>query len=142
MPVRRGRDAERVPIFWGRISREINGRTVQQDAFSYVQRGLFEQLGLRQRSGASSVSTITRDRRNRRIIGNVRRTIGGKYVLISFGRRRTYRRRGRRISVEVFHRLPVPEYLPRTNVLAILRAGGRVVRFKYPRGEIVTISES
>ncbi|NJM57990.1 MAG: hypothetical protein HC857_11905 [Synechococcales cyanobacterium RU_4_20] len=136
---RRGKDAERVAIYWGVKDTKVNGKQTKLDLISYVQREVFVKLGVKPSKRDGAISKIGKNVKGTKIIKGARRSIGNKYVLVSFGDKKTYKRRGQTITVDRYFRVRVPDLASRSDIFAILKAAGKATKFKYPRGEVVIL---
>lgn len=142
MGVRRGKDAERVAIYWGKATVKVNGKATSINLVGYTQREIFTKLKVKPSKVDGSVSFVDKNSKGHRIIKGTKKSIGGKYVLVSFGTKKTYKRRGATISVEEYYRVRVPSRTSRAQIFNTLSAGGAVKKFKYPNGEVVVIANS
>lgn len=132
---RKGAAAQRIPVSWGNFERKVNGKIEKFEAISRVQRGLFEKLGLPRSTKKETVRTA-KDRRGRRILKAPGRSIGSKYVEVSFGEYTRTKRYGKDILREVWYRLRLPAAVSAASASILLRKAGKVKKMKWPNGRI------
>jgi hypothetical protein len=132
---RKGVDAERVPISWGKFKVKINGKQTTVDATSRIQRGLFTKLGLPQSTTKGSVKVV-KDKRGVRILKAPSQAIGSKVLKVSFNEYTTTKVQGKTVKREVWYNLRLPVYVSAASASILLRKAGKVKKIKWENGRV------
>jgi hypothetical protein len=126
--VRKGKDAERVSVSWGKVKIKVNKKPVTVDAVSRIQREVVTKLGLTLATSSGLVTTA-KSKSGHLIVKGSSTPIGNKYLMVSLGEYKTTKS-GRR---ELWIRVRVPSFLSAAATIAIFKKT-KVKKIKWPNG--------
>lgn len=139
---RSGAAAQRVTISWGKFDVSINGKVVNVDGVSRIQKGLYDKLGLKNAAAKTPRVRVVKDKKGRSRLQGVSRVIGSRFFLATLGEWTETKRPGNKVvRREVWYRIRVPHFVSLAGAYDVLKTSSKIKAIKWPNGEPMYIDE-